>query len=103
MYGWLNIASLVLGLVAWIVPIIYLMKQNKEKNKRWGLTLIVSMSACLMSICFQLLYNDYLVRIEDWSALMDTSKGSVRLSFLLAVGTIFLNSVVAIIYSRKRM
>ncbi|WP_271396513.1 hypothetical protein [Salinicoccus roseus] len=101
MYGWLNIGSLVLGLIAWILPIASLAKHNKNNNKTWVVFSIASISACVISLCFQILYNDYLVRIEDWSALMDTSKGVVRLSFLLAIVTIVLNVITAIVYNKK--
>ena len=35
MYGWLNIGSLVLGLIAWILPIVTLAIHNKYNNKIW--------------------------------------------------------------------
>ncbi|MFJ5564000.1 hypothetical protein [Lysinibacillus xylanilyticus] len=101
MYGWLNIGSLVLGLIAWILPIASLVMHNKNNYKKWVLFSIASISACVISLCFQILYNDYLVKIEDWAALMDTSKGVVRLSFLLAVVTIVLNVITAIVYNKK--
>lgn len=98
MYGWLNLGSLVLGLIAWILPIASLAMHN---NKKWALFSIASISACVISLCFQILYNDYLVKIEDWAALMDTSKAVVRLSFLLAVVTIVLNVITAIVCNKK--
>lgn len=101
MYGWLNLGSLLLGLIAWILPIVSLAKHNKENNKKWALFSIASISACVISLCFQILYNDYLVEIEDWAALMDTSKAVVRLTSLLAIVTIVLNVITAIIYNKK--
>ncbi|RSL29242.1 hypothetical protein D7Z54_32260 [Salibacterium salarium] len=101
MYGLLNVGSLVLGLIAWILPIASLTKHNKDNNKTWVLFSIASISACVISLLFQILYNDYLVRIEAWVALMDTSKAVVRLSSLLAVVTIVLNVITAIVYNKK--
>lgn len=101
LWSWLNIGSLVLGLIAWILPIASLAKHNKENNKKWSWFSIASISACVMSLCFQILYRDYLVRIEAWVALMDTSKAVVRLSCLLAIVTIVLNVITAIIYNKK--
>ncbi|MFS0788383.1 hypothetical protein ABC345_18625 [Shouchella sp. 1P09AA] len=98
MYEWLNLGSLVIGLLAWTLPILNLVKHHK----RWVIVSLASMSACIVSICFQLLYNDYLVRIEDWSALMDTSQSVILLSFILAAGTIFLNGITVFIYRKKR-
>ncbi|KRG13623.1 hypothetical protein ACA29_08025 [Lederbergia galactosidilytica] len=71
MVGWLNVGSLILGLVAWILPLVALMLYKKEHNK-WIIFPIASLSACAVSLCFQIFYNDHLVKIEDWSALMDT-------------------------------
>ena len=101
MYGWLNIGSLLFGLVAWILPITTLAKHNKYKNKNQALISVASISSCVISLYFQMLYNDYLVRIKDWSALMDTSSSVVRLSFLLALGTIVLNITTAAVYNKK--
>ncbi|GAF14999.1 hypothetical protein JCM19046_3449 [Bacillus sp. JCM 19046] len=103
MYGWLNSASLVLGLIALLLPIIGLAKHNKEIDKTSIFYLVASFSACAISLCFQILYNDYLVRIEDWSALMDTSKAVVRLLFLLAFVTIMLNVISLIVYQKKKL
>lgn len=99
--GWLNIGSLVLGLIAWILPMVSLAKQNKDNNKTWVFFSIISFTACIISIYFQMLYNDYLIRIEDFSALGDTTKAVVRLSFLVALVTIVLNVITAIVYQKK--
>lgn len=98
MYEWLNLGSFVIGLLAWTLPILNLVNHHK----RWVIVSLASMSACIVSICFQLLYNDYLVRIEDWSALMDTSQSVILLSFILATGTIFLNGITVFVYRKKR-
>lgn len=99
MYGWLNLGSLVLGLVAWILPIINLVKRNK--NEKWALYSIVSVSACVISLFFQIVYNDHLVRIGDWTALMDTSGAVVWLSLILTVVTILLNIITIVIYNKR--
>ena len=100
MYGWLNLGSLVLGLVAWILPIVNLVKCNKN-HKNWALYLMGSVSACIISLFFQILYNDYLVKIEDWTALMDTSGAVVWFSFILTVVTIVLNIMTVVVYNKK--
>ena len=101
MYVWLNLGSLLLGLIAWILPIVSLARHYRDHNKKWALFSIASLSACVISLCFQILYNDYLVMIEDWTALMDTSKAVVRLSSLLAVVTIILNVITAVLHNKK--
>src|SRR5690625_2545054 len=89
--GWLNIGSLVLGLVAWIIPIINLAVGKKQMNKKWIALTIISFSTCAIAICLQIFYNLYLVNIEDWSALMDTMRGVAVASTVLVVVTILLN------------
>ncbi|MBM7580697.1 hypothetical protein [Jeotgalibacillus terrae] len=101
MYGWLNIGSLLLGLIAWILPIAMLAKHNKKNNKSWPLFSIASISSCVIALLFQILYNDYLVRIEAWVSLMDTTRAVVVLSGILAGVTIILNVITAFVYNRK--
>lgn len=100
MYGWLNIGSLVLGLIAWILPIANLARHNKENNKNWSLYSMASISACVIALFLQILYNNYLVDIQDWSALMDTSNALVRVSSVLAIVTIVLNIITVIVYNK---
>ncbi|MUV38392.1 Cytochrome-c oxidase [Lentibacillus sp. JNUCC-1] len=88
--GWLNIGSLILGLVAWIIPAINLV-EKKQKNNKWVTLTIISFSACAIAICFQIFYNLYLVKIEDFAALADTMRGVAVASTVLVIVTILLN------------
>ncbi|KIL50802.1 hypothetical protein KP77_14220 [Jeotgalibacillus alimentarius] len=101
MYGWLNIGSLVLGLIAWIIPVVLLAKHDKKSLQSWALFSIASISACVIAVLFQILYNDYLIRIEAWVSLMDTTRAVVVLSSILAGVTIILNVITAIVYNKK--
>jgi hypothetical protein len=49
MIGWLNLGTLVLGLIAWILPAINIMRYEK-RSTNWITLSIVSLSAC--SICY---------------------------------------------------
>ncbi|MEK4972401.1 hypothetical protein NSQ89_08535 [Niallia sp. FSL R7-0648] len=98
--GLLNIGSLVLGLIAWILPATNLMG-NKEKVQRNGLMIcFLSMSACTISISFQIIYSYYLVKMEDWSAMMDTTGGVVVATAVLLSVTIILNTANYIVYRK---
>lgn len=101
MIGLLNVGSLVLGLVAWILPIISLIKRKNNNNNYWALMSIVSLGACATSLLFQIIYNNHLVIIEDWSALMDTINAVVFVSTFLLLTTILLNVIVFVIYRRR--
>ncbi|MBS4220271.1 hypothetical protein KHA96_18375 [Bacillus sp. FJAT-49711] len=92
-YAWLNIGSLVLGLIAWILPVMNLVHHRKQENKKWIVFSIISTSACAISICFQIFYNYHLVKIEDWSALMDTIGAVAFASAFLIIVTILLNAL----------
>ena len=64
MMGWLNIGSLLLGLIAWILPVIYLMGNNKHEHANWGILSVLSISACAISISFQMFYQYHLVKLR---------------------------------------
>lgn len=97
----LNPASLLLGLIAWILPIISLMQYKENKNKSWIILSIISISSCVISLFLQIIYNNHLVQINDWSALMDTTDALVFVSEVLIVVTIILNTVTTFIYYKK--
>ncbi len=89
--SWLNAASLVLGLIAWTFPVINLIQFKKADRRKWIIFSLTSISACAVSLYMQILYTDYLVKTEDWSALMDTSGTVASITGLLLAVTIILN------------
>ena len=97
---WLNLGSLILGLIAWVLPIVNLAKHNKIEHRSWIAFSLSSVSACAVSLFFQIVYHDYLAKIEDWSAIMDTSGGVVFVSAVLLLVTITLNVIVLIKYQK---
>ncbi|CEI81744.1 MULTISPECIES: hypothetical protein [Oceanobacillus] len=101
MIGLLNIGSLLLGLVAWILPVIILTRYDKNNPKNWAAFSLASMSACAISLCFQLAYNYHLVKIEDWIALMDTAGAVVSAAAVLLIVTILLNAITIFVYRDK--
>ena len=46
---------------------------NNHGNRYWALYPIMSVMACIVSLCFWSLYSHNLVRIEDWPAFIDTT------------------------------
>lgn len=100
-YGLFNIGSIVLGLVAWILPTINLIRYNKGGQKNWITFSILSISACSISLWFQIFYNNYLVKIEDLSALLDTTPTLVIVSGVLVFITIGLNIISLALYKNK--
>lgn len=99
--GWLNIGSLLLGLIAWTLPVVNLMQYKKRVLRNWRSLSIMSISACSISLYFQIIYNNYLVKIEDWSALMDTSGVLVFVGSVLLIITLLLNVITLIVYNGR--
>jgi cytochrome c oxidase subunit 4 len=50
----------------------------------------------------QILYTDHLVQIEDWSALLDTSRAVTWVSAVLLIVTIMLNAFTLNVCRRRR-
>lgn len=90
-YGWLNVGSLFLGLIAWGLPLtaMFIGKNTRMKN-RVGY-LFASFSACSVSLLFQLIYCGHLVAIRDWTALEDTQGATVVIALVLIIVTMGLN------------
>ena len=99
-YAWLNVGSLLLGLLAWALPIINLARQNKSEHVKWFVDVFISVSACAVSLFFQILYGHHLQNIRDWYAIIDTSLGLVLASTVLLLVTLTLNIFTIIAYSK---
>ena len=100
--GWLILGSLVLGLIAWILPVVNLVQRNKTDHRNWVVFSVVSVSACAISLCMQIFYTNHLVKAEDWSALLDTSSAVALVAAILLVVTIILNAFSLVVYYRKK-
>lgn len=95
---WLNLGSLVLGLNAWILPAVNLLRCGKHEHRNWTTLSTMSISACAISLCFQIFQINYLVKVEDWSALMDTMNAVAFVSATLLIVTIILNVITLVVY-----
>ncbi|MEG1311519.1 MAG: hypothetical protein RR942_11835 [Romboutsia sp.] len=101
-YGWLNKGSLLFGLIALIIPIIKIMMKDESDTKRLGILSGISISACAISLCMQIIYANHLVNIQDWTALMDLTDTVAKVSAVLLIATITLNIITYITYNRKK-
>jgi hypothetical protein len=97
MVGLLNLGSLVLGIIAWILPVAALMQYKKHHLWNRAVLSIMSISACAISLCFQMFNIKHLVEIEDWTALLDTAGTIAFVAAVLVIVTIILNAIIMII------
>ena len=102
MIGLLNLGSLVLGLIAWILPIVTYIRYKKHDHGNWAVLSIMSISACAISLCFQIFYTYHKVTVEDWGALMDTMYAVAFASAILLIVTIILNVITLIMYRDRK-
>ena len=98
MVGLLNLGSLVLGLIAWVLPVVNLVRNKKHARRNWATLSMLSMSACAIALCFLIFYGYHLVRIEDWSALMDITNNVAFAAAVLVVVTLVLNAMTLLVY-----
>ncbi|KZN99269.1 hypothetical protein [Pseudobacillus badius] len=97
MVGLLNIGSLVFGLIAWILPAVHLQRHAKS----WAAFSVMSISACAISLCFQIFNTYHLVKIGDWTALMDIMGGVAFSAAVLLIVTVVLNVTTLLLYRGK--
>lgn len=102
MIVWLNLGSLVLGLFAWILPVVNLLRYRKHDQRNWVALSMMSITAVAISLCFQIFYINHLVKIADWSALMDTTGAVALVSAVLLIVAILLNTITLMVYRDQR-
>lgn len=87
-YAWLNVASLALGLLAWVLP-------GAALCRRRGTVpcALLSLSACALSLCLVVFYLGHLSDAGDWSALMDTAHAFRLAAAVLLAVTLGLNAL----------
>lgn len=94
------IASLFFGLIAWLLPVINLLKYENP-SKSWMTLSLLSLIACSISLFSQLFTLYEWVKAGDWTALMDTSAAIITASAILLIGTIVLNGITLFLYRNR--
>lgn len=101
MVGLLNLGSLLLGLLAWMLPII----GSRKPNDQSMVYVTLSFASVSLAILFQLMFQHHYAKIEDLSAIMDTIGFSVVSSWTLVIVATLFNALVMyryISYVRNR-
>ena len=83
-----NLASIFLGLMAWSLPVIYLMAGRRREWYCGG-----SFALCALSLYIQLREVMHRVNIGDLSAVMDTIGAVVFAATVLVVTNVVLNTL----------
>lgn len=83
-----NLISIALGLTAWVLPAVYL-----TVRKRRDLFCCGSLTACALSLFFQLREQLRLVDKGDFSAIEDTTYAVVFAATVLLAVTVVLNAL----------
>lgn len=91
----LNLLSLTMGLVSWALGLGAILR------KRFGLCSFLSLSFAGGALAAQFFEINRRVRLEDWSALLDTSDALAEAALILLSVTAVLNGI-ALLRSRKR-
>lgn len=82
-----NLISIGIGLVGWLIAIIAIRRGGSQLLGFW------SMTACALAQLVQFIEYRRLARIEDVSALLDTSGGRLFGAAVLVTVALFLNGV----------
>ncbi len=98
-----NIGSIVLGLTAWILPVINIMLVRRNRSWDRGTLAALSLGACAASIWLLHFYTYHKVTIEDWSAVLDTTGAITRVTGVLLIVTLLLNSVTYLLYRKRQV
>jgi hypothetical protein len=93
--GLLNVGSLFLGLIAWGIPIVFLVKKPVPRNFFSTTYSTFSFLTCTLALLLQLMEQNYRITANDWAALLDLSDFVVFVSTTLVLVTIILNMLVA--------
>lgn len=102
-FGWLTTGSVLFGLIAIIVPIINLMRQDKSVISNLGVFSGISIGGCAISLCMQIFYTNHLVQIKDFTAIMDIFGTVASVSAMLLLVTISLNIITYIAYKKSNI
>ena len=89
--GWMNLASLALGLLAWMLPVAAMIRTAaRPRALHPALPLVcVSFAACAAALYL----HAHLSRIEDVGAFLDTAQAAAFASAVLLCVTLALNAL----------
>lgn len=101
MSTFLSAASLILGGLSWIAPILAVAKYSNTPHKNHSQVHLISFGFCLGALCIQFFDIHHQLLLQNWSSLMDTM-GTLRwIAAILSIITILLNIAVFLLCREK--
>lgn len=91
--GWMNLASLCLGLAAWGLPLAALAFRKKAGGRLCPALVWAGMAACAAAMYFQICYQSHLVKLHDVAAILDTTGALVFAAGMLLAVALALDAV----------
>jgi len=87
-----SIIILIVGILAWVIPVVlFVLKLPKPTINTMGI--LISLSLTITALLFNIENTDFLVYSESWYVLLDTHSFLLLASTILAVGSIALNGL----------
>lgn len=95
------IPSALLGLAAWMIPVLCLARSGKPRGETPILAMVVSLGLCGAVLCMQVHYAAVEAREEDFAALMDVMPTLSMVCIVLLGVTLALSIAVWAVYRRR--
>lgn len=95
--SFLMLGSLLLGLIAWALPILSILRRRNPTP-----FCAASFLLCSISLLFQIFYTQGLVTIRDWSAMEDTHSAVCFASVVMLCVTAVLQLIAFAAAKRRR-
>lgn len=90
--GWMNLASLCLGALAWVLPLAAVALKKKAAGCLCPTLVWASAMACAAALYFQICYQNRLVKMHDIAAILDTTDALTFVASVLIVVTAALDA-----------
>ena len=90
--GWMNLASLCLGVSAWGLPLAAFALRRKAGGRLCPALVWASAAACGAALYLQICYQNHLVQIHDVGAILDTTDALVFVAGVLLAVTLALDA-----------
>ena len=94
--GWMNLASLLLGLAAWALPVAAMALRRKAGGRLGSVLVSFSALFCALALYVQIRCQNHLVEKGDISAILDTSGALVFVAGVL-LGVTAVLDVIALV------